>query len=281
MARAHRDLGHGKEAIATFQQALAAARELQDPIRALLAEQGLAGVFLNYGRLPEAAAQFERARQSAALSDRDNVARTLGGLGSVQWRLGRFGEAEQTLTLLGQENLTLYLKAEIALARGHNAEAAAMARRVFEAKGANPQKAQSARCLAGLALAHSGRAAEGLALCEPAVAALVPVGDRFAVMEARMYLAEILLALGQDASALLVLGQVVETAAAVEDRETEWRAWALRARGLRHSGDSDGGGQAAKKALEILGALGWDAGSLHGYTGRPDVQVLQRELRGK
>ena len=277
MARAHRDLGRGKEAIAGFQQALAAARTLPDPVRALQAELGLAGVFLNHGRWPEAAAQFERARQSAALNDRDNVPRALAGLGSVQWRLGRFGDAEQTLAQLPRDNRTLYLKAEIALARGHNAEATALARRVFE----DPQRAQSAQCIAGLALARSAHAAEGQALCEPAVAGLLPKGDRFAVMEARMYLAEILLALGQDAPALVVLGQVAGTAAAVEDRETEWRAWALRARGLKHGGDSDGAGQAARKASEVLGALGWDAGSLQGYASRPDIGVLQRELRGR
>ncbi|HKB47310.1 MAG TPA: tetratricopeptide repeat protein, partial [Ktedonobacterales bacterium] len=215
IARAHRDLGHGKEAIASFQQALAAARDLPDPIRVLQAEQGLAVVFLNHGRWPEAAAQFERARQSAAaLNDRDNVARALVGLGSVQWRLGRFGEAEQTLAQLPRETVTLHLKAEIALGRGRNAEAASIARQVFAAKDASPQRAQSARCLAGLALARSGHAAEGRALCEPAVADLLPIGDRFAVMEARIYLAEILLALGQHGLALEVLGQVAGAAAA-------------------------------------------------------------------
>ena len=62
-----------------------------------------------------------------------------------------------------------------------------MARRVFEAGDVDPQRAQNARCLAGLALARSRHAAEGRELCEPAVAALLPIGDRLALMAARRF----------------------------------------------------------------------------------------------
>jgi tetratricopeptide (TPR) repeat protein len=290
LARSHRNLGHGNESAASFEQALAAARQMSDPMRVLQAEQGLATVFQFYGRLPEAVKQHERARQSAAaLNDTDDVVRALAGLGAVLWRLGRYQEANDALAegervvekspgRVSLEPLILYRKAEIALSSGKNADAIAIARRVLDTKGTNMQAGQSIRCISALALARQGQVAEGRRMCEPAVEALLPMGERFAAAEARLYLAEILLAAGDATGAVDASTKVVEWSATVKDPESEWRAWALRARGLRRR-DEDGARQAAQKARELFTQLPWDQENLKSYSNRPDIQTLERTIQ--
>ena len=292
LGRVHRDLGRGDEAAHEFDQALAGAKEISSAPFVLRAEQGLASVLLYYGRWPEAVGQYIEARQAAAaLDDTDDVVRALTGQAAALWRLGRYEEAGKTLAEADRavekansraslEPSILYRKAEMALSRGLNAEAAAIAQRMFESKSASPQSAQSARCMAGVAMARSGRAAAGRLLCEPALAPLEEAGDRFAIADALLAQAEILLAQGEDASALASIEKVIDAAEQVKIPETEWQAWALRARSLRHQGDKDGAGQASQKASERLAALGWDAASLQGYLSRPDIASLHKEIQG-
>jgi tetratricopeptide (TPR) repeat protein len=289
LARSHRNLGHGDEAAASFEQALATAKQMSDPMRVLQAEQGLATLYQLYGRLPEALKQHERAREAAAaLNDTDDVVRALVGLGAVLWRLGRYSEAEDALASADRavekapgrvslEPLIMYRRAEISLSRGKNADAIAMARRILEAKGASMQLAQSVRCVSALASARQGQAAEGRRLCEPAVEALQSTSDRFPLAEARLGLAEILLTAGDGADAADATTQVIVWSASVKDHESEWRAWALRARGLRRR-DEDGAREAARKATELVAQLQWDPENLKSYSARPDIQALKRSI---
>ncbi len=292
LARAHRDLGHGKEAADSFEQAMAAARQASDPANALIAEQGLASVLLIYGRWPEAVERYRSARQSAeVLKDRNGVVRGLNGQAAALLRLGRFEEAESVIAEASRavekasarpnlETVILQRRGELALARRRNAEAAALTRRAFEDKASSAQTGQSLRCTAGVALARSGQPAAGRTLCEPALAVLIPLGDRFATLEARLQLAEILLALGQTALTLDATAKVIEETAALDDRETGWRAWALRAMALRGRGDSDGAKQAAQKASDLFAGLGWDSTTAQSYAARLDIGLWRRVLPG-
>ena len=290
LGRVHRDLGHGSEAASSFDQGLATARQLSDAARALTAQQGLATVYLLYARWPESLKAYEDFRQSAAtLNDTDNVVRGLTGQGSVLWRLGRYTDAENVLAeaerLMTKANardvhatVVSYRRAEMALSRGEDGRAAMLARQAFEAKAASPQLADSARCLAGVALARTGQSPAGRRLCEPALDALVRAGDRFAVAEARLRLAEIRLVAGDTAAAIEDSGNVARAASDVKDPETGWRAWALSARALARHGDSAKAKEAAVSAAGLLAALSWDAASLKSYTARPDIAMLQREV---
>ena len=127
-------------------------------------------------------------------------------------------------------------------------------------------------------MARNGQAAAARRLCEPAVAALVPMGDRFATSEARMCLAEILLAGGDPAGAGDESSKVIESAVGTQNRETEWRAWALRAHALQRR-DGEAARQAAQKARQTLERLQWDPKNLDSYSARPDIQVLQRTIQ--
>ncbi|HEV2445951.1 MAG TPA: tetratricopeptide repeat protein, partial [Candidatus Sulfopaludibacter sp.] len=290
IARAYRDLGNGRQAADNFERALTTAQRASDPGSALIAEQGLASVLLTYGHWPEAAERYQSARQSAAaIGDANGVVRGLTGQAAALVRLGRLTEAENALTEAdravekapARANLAtniLHRRAELLLSRGRNSEAAALARRAFEDKAVSRQTGHPLRCIAGVALARAGRPAAGRDLCEPAVAALVPMGDRFTTLEARLQLAEILLALRQDAAALDAVANVIGETAALDDRETGWRAWALRARALRQQGDREGARQAEQKASELMASLGWDAAVLQGYGKRADIAAWRAEL---
>ena len=105
------------------------------------------------------------------------------------------------LRALAEAHRNALVHRDISLSVGRNPEAASLAQRVLESKAASKQAVQSARCLAGLAMARSGKAIAGRRLCEPAIAELLSRGDRFVVTEARMSLAEIALAQGDPAAA--------------------------------------------------------------------------------
>jgi tetratricopeptide (TPR) repeat protein/predicted Ser/Thr protein kinase len=294
LARAHRDLGHGDEAIANLEQVLTEARQASDPIRVAQAQQILASVLLTYGRWPQAIDRYEEFRQSAtALNDFANVVRSLNGKAAALWRLGRYGDAEKAVGEADRalekapaqmrsslETSILNRKAEMSLSRGRNAEAATLARRVFESKAASVQTAQGAICIAGLAIARSGQAVAGRRLCEPAVAALLPRGDQFAVTEARMSLAEIAFAQGDMAAAEQAIALVIEWTDRVKDRETGWRAWSLRARARQRGGDREGAKAAGERAADSRAGLGWDEANYRAYLGRPDIRVMLTQFQG-
>jgi tetratricopeptide (TPR) repeat protein len=292
MARAHRDLGHGGEAATSFEQALAAARQASDRLSALLAEQGLASVLFLYKHWPEAAKRYESATQSAAaMNDVNGVVRGLTGQAAALVRLGRFSEAE---TVLGDAEKAaekaparatlsvsiLQDRVELALSRGRNLEAAALARRAYQDQAASSPLGNTLRCAAGVSLARAGQAAAGRVLCEPAVASLASSGDRLGTLEARLQLAEILQTAGQDSAALEACARVIDESAVLGDGETGWRAWALRARALRHRGDQEGAAQAVRKALQLYDGLGWEPAVLDGYRKRQEIAAWQRVLSG-
>jgi len=293
LGRVQRDLGRGKDAATSFEGALATARKISDPANALLAEQGLATIYLLYARWPEALTAYEQFRKSAAaLKNTDNVVRGLTGFGTVLSRLGRYDEADRAFADAERELETVKARAtfdttladrraQIALSLGKHADAQSLAKRVYEAEGTTPQLAESARCLAAVAMARSGQAAAGRRLCEPALEALAASGDRFAVAEARLRLAEIRLATGDRATAIADAGAVATSATEAGDAETAWRAWALQARALARgpSPDPRAAKDAAAKALALLASLSWDAANLKSYTARPDIAALQREIQ--
>lgn len=288
LSRAHRDLGHGDEAIATLEQVLAGARQASDPIRVAQAQQGLATLLATYKRWPQAIDRFEELRQAAlALKDSASVVRALTGKTDALWRLGQYSDAESALadaaralenssaqTRPSLETSILYRRAEVLLSVGRNSEAASLAQRVLDSKAASPQVVQRARCVAGLAMARSGKAIAGRRLCEPAIAELLSRGDRFVVTEARMSLAEIALAQGDPTAAEQAIALVLEWTDQVKDHETAWRAWALRARALQRQGNSQAAKSATQRAAELRSKLGWDEQSVRVYSLRPDIRLM-------
>jgi tetratricopeptide (TPR) repeat protein/predicted Ser/Thr protein kinase len=294
LARAHRDLGHGDEALALLEQVLTGAKQASDPIRVSQAQQNLGSVLLAYGRWPQAVDRYEEFRQTATgLNDFGNVIRALNGKSAALLRLGRsvdaenaLGEADRALekvpvqTRTSLETSIVHRRAELALSRGRNAETAALARRVFGSPATQVQASQGARCLAGLAMARSGQAAAGYRLCEPAVGALLSTGAQFAVAEARMDLAEIALLQGDTSAADRALALVLEWTDKVKDRETGWRAWALRARVRQRQGKREEATAADQKAAQLRSELGWDEANFRAYLARPDIKLLLTRFQG-
>lgn len=290
LARANRNLGHVSAASDDFDQALNTAKQLSDLPRVLLAEQGLASVSDSFGRLPQAIKEFELVRATAAaLGDSDTLARTFTSLASVLGRLGKFQDSMHAIEQAeaaaskapAQKSLEasiLYDKAELAMNRGNHPEATMLFRKVYESEAADPQTAQSARCMAGLALARSGNASAGRQLCEPVLRELLATSDSIDAAEARISFGEILADAGASAGAIDTIKSVIDWAESAQDHELEWRALAIRAGVLRHR-DKDAAKLAAGNAAKLLADLGWDAEDIHTYEARPDIQALKRTIQ--
>ena len=99
------------------------------------------------------------------------------------------------------------------------------------------------------------------------------------VTEARMSLAEIALAQGDPTAAEQAIALVLEWTDQVKDRETGWRAWALRARALQRQGNGEGAKSATQKAAELRSKLGWDEKSVRVYSLRPDIKLMLAQFQ--
>ena len=293
IARAKRDLGKEGEALSAFQEQLSLAQNLDDSQQMAQAEQGMASVLLLQERLPEALVHYQACYDRfAALKSIDGMVRALGGRAHVLSRLGRYGEAELLLAEAEARvgsmasagplaPLIAERRATLALARGRFQEAAAKARQASEAPSATPYIRADAKCAGGLAFARNGSVSAGKRLCEECVNEFGAQSDRQALAEARLSLAEALLASGDAGAASAQIRQALDVIDTARHKEAGWRGYALLAQSLRRSGDpthaSEAAAAASSKLAELRGM--WNSADFEAYSHRPDIQVLQKELK--
>jgi tetratricopeptide (TPR) repeat protein len=291
--RANRDLGNESDALDGFRKILSLAEAWGDRGQMAIAEQGIALVLLQREEWPQALEHFERYYEiSKSLEDREGIGRALLGQANVLWRLGCFPDAERRISEAealagspaGSGSLALIIaerRAGMALSRGRNAEAATLARKVYQAKSSRSTDAELARCLAGLALARGGSAQAGKALCAQSVAAMTAIRDRFSLADTQLALAEILLANGEPSAAAEQVQHSIEVIDAARRPESPWRAWLIAARAYRGDGDAIRSKAAVETARERFADLhqAWPAAYFDSYSTRPDIQSLLVEFR--
>ena len=291
LGHADDEVGDYEAARRAFEQGLQAASEVGDQRSAAQAHEGLGLVFLHTQRFEEALPQFEEAYKSyVALKIQPYVGYAAEYRGTVLWQLGRYPEARASLA----EALT------IAQPAGHDpynellaevlvslAGLELSARRFSEATGA----AQKALALAGseykipavragyslgLTLAATGQLAIARKRCEDAVTLARSMRDPLPLSESLLALAEVALAAGDAQTALNSASESQQRFAAAGQRESEWRAWFVRAAASQKAGDSAQAKDATSRGEAVLQALQKELGNdYQTYIARPDVQKLR------
>ena len=292
IGRANRDLGKEAEALGAFQEQLPLAQALDDQQQVALAEQGIASVLFLQERFQEALDHYQAYYEAAArIKNRAGIARALARRADILWRLGRYAEAEQALkeadgvaAQIGSgtplEAFIVERRAAMALSRGLNREAAFQARRSFAMANGDPPERATTQCVAGLALARSGSAADGKRFCEEGLKLLIEMKERNSIAEARLAMGEILVGYGDPLAAQEQIRQALLLLEAAGRQEFGWRGWAMAARAYRRSGDRVHAEQAGRRASSLLVELrGVWRGEFDSYIKRPDLRILQREIQ--
>ncbi len=291
IARANRDEGKDAEALAAFERLISLAQSQNAESQVGLALQGAGSVLIRQGRLPEAFEYFQREYQSAGKTgNRQELGYAQLNRATVLSELGRHEEAANALKeardLAGPDTanvlavLVIDLQARIALSQGMFRDAAAAARQGIAAAVAGGPARAEMRCIAGLALAHTGAGQDGRRMCEEGRSELRSVKDKAALARADMLLAEILVATGAPREAQDLIREHLDAIDAAGNKEAGWRAWALAARAYRQGGDSRHAAEAVRNASMRLAELrsAWGA-AIDRYLLRPDVRLLQKDLK--
>ncbi len=295
LARANRDLGNLAEAGKAFEQLLSLAGTLGDRQQMAWAEAGIGSVLFQQGKWPDALVHYERYYEIAAsINDRSGVGTALINRIKVLAVLGRYeaaGEmlhqAESQAAQPGSASALPVLiareRAEIALMRGFHQEAAARANAVLKMTSATRPVAAATKCLAGLARARSGFAAEGKRLCSQGVSEAAALSEGATLADARLALAEILLESRDPQAAQEQVRLALEVFEHSGSVESAWRAWAVAARAYRMANDRAHAQEAAEKASACLDTLraAWNPADLKRYLERTDLRGLLAETRGR
>jgi predicted Zn-dependent protease len=128
----------------------------------------------------------------------------------------------------------------------------------------------------GLTLAATGQLAVARKRCEDAVTLARSMRDPLPLSESLLALAEVALAAGDAQTALNSASESQQRFAAAGQRESEWRAWFVRAAASQKAGDSAQAKDATSRGEAVLQALQKDLGNdYQTYIARPDVQKLR------
>ncbi len=293
LGRARRDEGDYQRAFGIFQEQLALAEKTGSTAQMATAEEGIASVMLRQERYPEAIAHC---RRQCALAHQcgDHLIGAYGmtQLGHMLVQLGQFQEARAALGAAsgaahrpgGYSSLgssIALVEAELDMAQREFRAAREGVRKLLEttskADASTEIEARRILCLASIA---SGRAAEGKAACEEALAMARKSAPGLAPAVELTY-SEALAATGGRREAEQAAASARDHFARSGQRESEARAWLVTARLARVSGDPAAGRQAAAQAANSLDTLerGWNEEDRLSYESRPDVRQWRTEIR--
>lgn len=252
-------------------------------------------VLLMQERYPEAVKYFgESTLIYRSIEDKGFTAYSLLNLSNALWRVGRYGEAMKALDeatdvggqpasvskdLLSRVNVT---KAWLELSRRDIKEAGARADEALALGADYAAVVAEAKSAQGLALALSGQAGRGRALCEESVLKSVDTRDPWLISNSELALAETLLEAGEPQAAREAALRAQVIAARAGRVESEWRALVVAGVAARRAGDAAGARELLERAEGLLGRLesDWGAEAMPFYFARPDIQSLRKELDG-
>ena len=288
------ELGDYNAAQQTFEQLLQAAQRVGDQQYAAFAHNGLGYVFFDTERFPEAWAHFEEEyRIEKAINTKLAIGYTANYRGTTSWKLGRYEAAQADLAEAlsvaqssGQDpNKELladatWSAAALALSQRKLSEASTKAKSALGFAGSEHKvPAIRAKYTLGLATALSGQSA-GRKQCEEAVQQARTLHNPRWLTEALLALAEAALAAGDAQSAMTSAMEAQSHVAAANQRESEWRAYAIQARASERLGDKEKARQLAGRANATLASLEgiWGNDNYKSYLIRPDIDELRRQV---
>ena len=297
--RTQRQKGDYAGALTTFEELLRRAEQSRDAAQTAVLRSECSTVLLFQERHPEALAHLDEAHRAyKSLNQPLLAAFAQLNRANALWRLGRYDEARDALAEAtrvaadpaapNRDVLTgvLVTEAQSALSRRRYAEAAAKAREALAAAQAlGPAGrfyAAEATFTLGLAEAASGARGRALSHCEEALRLAAQVENPWYLPNARLALAEALLAAGDARRARDEALGAREAFARLGRAESEWRALAVAGRAADADGNTAEARDLLARASAALSALeqSWGAAASP-YLDRPDVQQLRKGLGGE
>jgi tetratricopeptide (TPR) repeat protein/tRNA A-37 threonylcarbamoyl transferase component Bud32 len=284
LARVRRDKGDYNGAL---QAALEQVQLSRQGDQELLASAHIAaGMALYYWeRFSQALAHFREAREvTSKTGNLTQAGPAVGNCVAMLWRLGRYGEAQSMLQeagSLGQAAFVKLERAEMELSQLHAAQTRAILREISAAeKNDDEELAIESKWVSGLEAALSGRAAEGKRLAAEAVSGAEALCYPLLVAQAKLSLAEVLLASGDPADASRLALEVQPQFGRAAQYESEWRSWSVAARAAQARGDTaqarDWAGRAAAQLTRFQQRL--EAADAASYLKRPDIHRRRAEV---
>jgi tetratricopeptide (TPR) repeat protein len=284
-ARIPRDRGDYETSAGLFRQALQLAEQANDQGMLALAAQGLGMVRQLQEQYPAALANFARSTQATReLNDPNRQGYAEVGRADALRSLGKYQEAEEALEtaegldrrLNGLKPLLAtisFSRAEMDLARGRLPEVEKDVRNMTDAANDGIIVA-SAKRLLGLQRLASGRARDGLNLCEQALEMAKALGNDSLLRNSELAVAEAKLATGDAPGALALASDLVKYFEEKGQLESELKALAI-ANSASRGADRERYTSAAKAALARLRQEYGE--SFAGFTARPDIhQIIMR-----
>ena len=299
VGRALRQKGEYAEALRIFEELLGRAEQSGDPVRVAGARRECAMVLNVSEQYPRALEHFDEVyRTFKSLNQPTQVAYAQLNRANMLWRLGRYEETGAALAEASQIASDPAVPNREVVASVHVTEAqSALSRRLFAEAAAKAAGALAeaqalglggrylvaeAQLTLGLAQSATGAHARGRELCEEAVRTAGQVENPWYLPNARLALAEALLAAGDGPRARDEALAASAAFARSGRADSEWRALAVAGRAARLGGDEAAALELAARTSSLLSALkqSWGAAAAP-YLARPDVQQLRQGLGGE
>jgi tetratricopeptide (TPR) repeat protein len=205
-------------------------------------------------------------------------------------RLGRFDEARNLLAELfniATEQKGAYLqllpelqliKAELSFSEGNLPQATASATEAVKTAPAKSDVLTESKDLLALIKSASGGNRDAKQLCDEALEVSSNSGNSGLYSVALLRCGEAALKGNDPQSALTLATKAQERLARSEQRESEWRAWAIASRATEQLGDKTKAEEMARNAATVRSKLEqlWGPDNFKQYSARPDIQVYIR-----
>lgn len=296
-ARLYRRKGDFKSALQTLEEQLSFAQQSSDQPQIAAAHMSIGTMLLDEENYAQALQNIERSYQiNSSLKNQLNLGYACLNRGLAHWRLGQPEEAANDLKQASEiakrddssfktlQALIALAEAQIALADRRFSEVIAKSQTAIEMVGPQSKSVNvRANYSKGLALALSGQARAGQALCDEAVKTAVPLGDPLQLARAQLALAEASLAAGDQQSAITNAQKARAFFSGAGLTESEWRSWLIEGLATQKAGDQDKARTSLARASELLASLEqkWGAAVYASYLKRPDIESSRLYLPTK
>lgn len=288
LARGHRRKADFAAAEQALTQKMEIAQRSNNP-------QAIADVDYEYGLLrfdeekyPEALKTCERAIVNyETAKDSFGIVYTDTNRAKILVRLGRFNEARELLAELFKKTGELkggylqvlpeleLIKAELAFSEGNLAQANTSATQAVKSASPKSDTLTESKYVLGLIKAASGAKQESKQLCEEAISVSSNSGNSRLYSVAQLRCAEAALKINDAQTALTLATEAQVRFARSQQRESEWRAWAVVSRAHQQLGDKSKADEALKNAEFVRSKLEqeWGPSDFKQYANRPDIQA--------
>jgi len=246
--------------------------------------------------------RFDQENYPAALEKADNalkvyeaakntfsMAFTNTNRAKILVRLGRFNEAKSLLDdlfkLAAEEKRAEQLipelqliKAEMSFSEGNLSEAVAAAKEAVTKASPKSDLLTESKYFLALVKSASGGKRDAKQLCDDAMDVSSNSGNFSLYSVALLRCGEAARNTGDAQTALTLATKAQERFAHSEQRESEWRAWAIAARAAEQTGDKSKAEEMSRNAVFVRSKLEqlWGPDTFKQYTARPDIQVYIR-----